>query len=140
MEEDLFISSTAGEETCVDQRGEIFPVWTPPTPPRESSDDLKHRKEELWTHNYESNPMQIRSKVKVEPIVSQKSDYDLPISFFFRTGKVVHPRKPPVSKPVLQGQFSNKKWLIDEEWAALWSLEDFLANSCLGLSRAFSSF
>lgn len=129
IEDDLFISSTAGEETCVDQRGEILPVWTPPTPPRESSDDVKHRKEQLWTHNYDTNPMPINSaamkRYKAENVVNQKSDYDLPISFFFRSGKVVNgtSRKVPVAKPTTQGQFSNQKWLIDEEWASLWSME-----------------
>ena len=86
LEDDLFLSQTAAEETCVDQKGEILPIWTPPTPPQESQDDPKYQKLELWSYNYDSTPMQI-AKPKIDN-QKPKSDYDLPISFFSRNGKV----------------------------------------------------
>ena len=127
VEEDLFISSLASEEVCVDQRGEVLPVWTPPTPPRENSDELKLRKDELWMHNYETQPMQIKHKPDMQP--KQKSEYDLPVSFFIRSGKNLHhsaTRKAATPKPQSPGQFSTQKWLYSHDWALLWAHEGTL--------------
>ncbi len=127
VEEDLFISSLASEEVCVDQRGEVLPVWTPPTPPRENSDESKLRKDELWMHNYEMQPMQIKHKPDMQP--KQKSEYDLPVSFFIRSGKNPHhsaTRKAATPKLQNPGQFSTQKWLYSHDWALLWAHEGTL--------------
>ena len=123
--EDLFISSIAAEEVCVDQKGEALPIWTPPTPPHQ-----EEFRQEVWKNNYEENPMNIISaamkRFKVENVIHQKSEYDIPISFFNRNSKqVATPRqKHGVVRPPQHNLFTGQKWLIDEEYTLTWCMED----------------
>ena len=86
--EDLFISATAAEEVCVDQKGEAMPIWTPPTPPH-----VEEYRQEIWSNGYETTAMNITSaamkQFKRENIIHQKSDHDLPLSFFNRSSKLI---------------------------------------------------
>ena len=72
--------------------------------------------------------MQIKGKLKAENVMNQKSDYDLPISFFYRSSKAAQPQTKHIKngKNNSQGIFASQPWLVDDEWTALWTLEGII--------------
>ena len=96
-------------------------MWTPPTPPQQYEYRL-----DPWSGAYEQHPLNMPMKRFKEEKAAK--EHDVPLSFFERqTKKMATSAQAPVARlngPGLINQFTNQRWLIDEEHTLLWAMEE----------------
>ena len=80
-----------------------------------------------WAGAYEQHPLNMPLKRLKEATIAQK-DHDVPVSFFERASKRTLTTPGQISGrqngPNLINQFTNQRWLIDEEHTLLWAMEE----------------